>query len=335
MTILESVRGILFSMQGTVVGVLRGGPSREHDVSLKTGHAIAANLDPTRFTVRDIYIDKKGVWHQRGLATTPAHALRAVDVAVIGLHGEYGEDGEVQKVLEKLGVPYTGSDPTSSFLAMHKMLAKEHALTAGVLTPKFRYIEESHNIDVETAEVIRTFHQPVVVKPVRWGSSVGISLAHGLIELRTAVAKLLAEGAGGVLVEERIVGREATAGVVEGLRGEDLYALPTVEIIPPEKAKFFDYAVKYDGSSIEVCPGRFSKEEIAEMHRVAKLMHETLGLRHYSRSDFIVSPRGIYYLETNSLPGMTGESLFPRPLEAIGLKFGDFLEHIITLALRH
>lgn len=321
-------------MQGTIVGVLRGGPSREHEVSLKTGHAIAQALDPSRYTVRDIYIDKNGTWHHRGLSTTPAHALRAVDVAVIGLHGEYGEDGEVQKVLERLGVPYTGSGPASSFLAMHKALAKERAVAAGVLTPKSRYLEEGSGLDAALADVIRSFHQPVVVKPVRWGSSVGVSIVHGLVELRNAVEKLLFEGAGGVLVEERIRGREATAGVVEGLRGESLYSLPTIEIVPPSHKDFFDYHVKYDGSTQEICPGRFSKDEAAEMQRVARLMHEELGLRHYSRSDFIVSPRGIYYLETNTLPGMTEQSLLPQSLAAVGVKFADFLDHLIGLALK-
>ncbi len=321
-------------MQGTIVGVLRGGPSREHEVSLKTGHAISQALDPSRYQVRDIYIDRSGTWHHRGLATTPADALRSIDVAVIGLHGEYGEDGEVQKLLERLGVPYTGSDSSSSFLAMHKALAKERAISVGVLTPKFRYVEEGQDLDAALADVVRSFHQPVVVKPVRWGSSVGVSIVHGLLELRKAIEKLLIEGSGGVLVEELIRGREATAGVVEHLRGEPLYSLPTIEIVPPEKASFFDYSAKYDGSTQEICPGRFSKEETAEMYRVAKLMHETLGLRHYSRSDFMVSPRGIYYLETNTLPGMTQQSLLPQSLAAVGVQFGDFLDHLIGLAVQ-
>ncbi len=319
-------------MQGTIVAVLRGGPSKEHDVSLKTGASMVRALDPSRYTVRDIYIDRKGVWHHRGLPTTPANALRAVDVAVVGLHGEYGEDGEVQKLLHHLRVPYTGSDHVSSFLAMHKALAKERAVTSGVRTPLFRFVERMEDIDAVSAEAVRAFHQPVVIKPVRWGSSVGISLAHGLFEIRNAVAKLLEEGAGGVLIEERIRGREATAGVVEGLRGEALYALPTVEIVPPHNSSFFDYDAKYGGKTHEVCPGRFSKEEVAEMHRVARLMHESLGLRHYSRSDFIVSPRGIYYLETNTLPGMTEHSLLPQSLSAVGVKLGEFMDHLITLA---
>jgi D-alanine-D-alanine ligase len=321
-------------MQGTVVGVLRGGPSREHEVSLKTGHAVAKHLPKDKFTVKDIYIDKNGVWHDRGRPVSPAQALRTIDVAVVGLHGEYGEDGEVQKILEGHGVPYTGSGPMSSFTAMHKVMAKERAKEHGVLTPKYRFIEPSSDAPSVVTDVVRSFHMPVVVKPVRWGSSVGVSLANGYVEILKATTNLLKEGSGGVLIEERIRGREATAGVVEDLRGEKLYTLPTIEIIPPAHTKFFDYSVKYDGSTQEVCPGRFSKDETKELQRVAQVMHEALGLRHYSRSDFMVTPRGIYYLETNTLPGLTEQSLLPQSLSAVGVKLGDFLEHIIGLATR-
>ena len=154
-------------MRGTVVGVLRGGPSREHDVSLKTGHAIVSNLTRDRYTTRDIYIDKQGVWHERGLPTTPERVLRAVDVVIIGLHGEYGEDGEVQKLLDRYGVPYTGSDSLSSFVAMHKVLAKEKAREHGILTPRYKFFEEGTDMEALAHEVVRTFMPPVVVKPIR------------------------------------------------------------------------------------------------------------------------------------------------------------------------
>lgn len=321
-------------MRGTVVGVLRGGPSREHDVSLASGHAIIANLPKEHFTVRDIYIDKKGTWHERGRPISADRALHSVDVVIIGLHGEYGEDGEVQKLLERYGVPYTGSDSFSSFVAMHKVLSKEKAKQAGLLTPEYRFIEESTNSrDVEQMlrEVVRTFPQPVVVKPTRWGSSVGVTLTTGYAPLHTAVTGLLAEGAGGVLVEEYVKGTEATAGVVEGLRGEALYALPPIEIIPPE-ADFFSYGAKYSGATKEIVPGRFTKQVSDELERQARLMHAALELRHYSRSDFIVTPKGIYYLETNSLPGLTSESLLPKSLAAVGVSFGEFLSHLVGLA---
>jgi len=321
-------------MRGTVVGVLRGGPSREHDVSLASGHAIIANLPKEHFTVRDMYIDKQGTWYERGRPISPDRALCAVDVVIIGLHGEYGEDGEVQKLLERYGVPYTGSDSFASFVAMHKVLSKEKAKSAGLLTPNYRFIEEScssRDLEQTLRDVVRTFPQPVVVKPTRWGSSVGVTLTTGYAPLHTAVTGLLAEGAGGVLVEEYVKGAEATAGVVEGLRGERLYALPPIEIIPPER-DFFSYAAKYSGTTKEIVPGRFTKQVNDELERQARVMHDALGLRHYSRSDFIITPKGIYYLETNSLPGLTSESLLPKSLAAVGVSFSEFLSHLVGLA---
>ena len=315
----------------TIVGVLRGGPSREHEVSLKSGAAMLAGLPEERFAVRDIYIDRSGQWHDRGRAITPERVLRQIDVALIGLHGEYGEDGEVQKLLERFGVPYAGADSFGSYLAMHKLMAKMRAKEAGLLTPESRYIESAADSEVATHEIIQNFSQPVVVKPVGWGSSVGVSLVGGYAPVLSAIEKLFAEGAPAVLVEEYIRGKEATVGVVEGLRGESLYALPSIEIIPPE-GDLFSYGAKYSGKTREVCPGNFSRVAAEELQRAAKLMHRTLGLRHYSRSDFIVAPKGVYYLETNTLPGLTPESLLPKSLAAVGIPFPDFLGHLVNLA---
>ncbi|MFA5744681.1 MAG: D-alanine--D-alanine ligase [Candidatus Paceibacterota bacterium] len=316
-----------------IVGVLRGGPSREHEVSLKTGAAMLANLPEERFSPIDIYIDKNGQWHTHGKPTQPERILRQVDVVLNGLHGEYGEDGEVQKLLERFGVPYSGADSFGSYLAMHKLMAKERAKEFGLLTPDSRFVDRAENSGVVARDVIRSFHQPVVVKPIGWGSSVGISIVGGYAPVLSAIERLFADGAPSVLIEECIRGKEATAGVVEGLRGETLYALPPIEIVPPE-SDFFSYDAKYSGGSREICPGRFSRVASEELKCAAKAIHRALGLRHYSRSDFIVTPKGIYYLETNTLPGLTTESLLPKSLATIGVKFSDFLEHLVNLALR-
>ena len=318
-------------MHGTVVGVLRGGPSREHDISLLSGHAVVSNLPRDRFTVRDIYIDKKGVWNERGKPSTPADILRSLDVVVIALHGEYGEDGEVQKLLEKFNVPYTGSDSLASYFAMHKVLAKERAKQVGIKTPKYTFVEQGQDPAAIAYDITRTFGQPVVVKPVGWGSSVGISIVSGYAPIHRAITQLLPE-TGGVLVEEYIRGIEATVGVVEGLRDEELYVLPSIEIVPP-RGDFFSYESKYNGKSTEICPGRFSRKISEELQAAARTMHTALDLRHYSRSDFMVAPSGIYYLETNTLPGLTKESLFPKSLHAVGVPFPDFLTHIVELAM--
>lgn len=316
----------------TIVGVLRGGPSREHEISLKTGAAILANVPGDRFIARDIYIDKKGTWHDHGRPTSPDRILRQLDAVLIGLHGEYGEDGEVQKLLERFGVPYAGADSFGSYLAMHKLMAKMRAKEEGLLTPEFRHIEKQEDSEKIGREIIRAFSQPVVVKPIGWGSSVGVSVAAGYAPVLAAIEQLFAEGAPSVLVEEYIRGREATVGVVENLRGEALYTLPTIEIIPPT-GDFFSSTAKYSGTTREICPGNFSRVSTEELQRAAKIMHRTLGLRHYSRSDFIVAPRGVYYLETNTLPGLSGESLLPKSLAAVGISLSDFLQHLVNLAL--
>jgi D-alanine-D-alanine ligase len=319
-------------MRGTVVGVLRGGPSSEHEVSLATGHAILTNLPEDRYTARDIYIDKQGTWHEWGAPTTPERILPSLDAVIIGLHGEYGEDGNVQRLLERYGIPYTGADSFASAVAMHKVLTKEKAKEHGLLTPKYHFVEEGADVEAAARAIIRSFHQPVIVKPVGLGSSVGVSVVGGYQPVLEAIRTLM-QAVGGVLVEEFIRGREATAGVVEGLRGETLYMLPPIEIVPPPTAAFFDREVKYNGATLEIVPGRFSKTESGELMRQARVMHEALGLRHYSRSDFMVTPRGVYFLETNTLPGLTSESLLPKSLAAVGVKFPDFLSHLVELSL--
>ena len=316
----------------TVVGVLRGGPSREHDVSLKTGAAIIGNLPADRYVVRDIYIDKSGQWHDRGKIVSPERVLRQLDVALNGMHGDYGEDGEVQKLMERFGVRYAGSDSFGSYLAIHKLMSKIRAQEAGLLTPEFRHVARLEDAEDAAVEVTRSFHQPVVVKPVSWGSSVGVSIVGGYAPVLAAIQQLFSEGAEGVLVEEYIRGTEATVGVIENLRGETLYSLPPVEIIPPEN-DFYSYDSKYSGVTRHMCPGNFSRVTAEDLQVAAKAMHRALGLRHYSRSDFIVAPTGVYYLETNTLPGLTTESNIPIALAAVGVSFPDFLSHLVNLAL--
>ena len=136
------------------------------------------------------------------------------------------------------------------------------------------------------------------------------------------------------MIEEYVGGREATCGVIEHFRGKDFYALPPVEIIPSFTQDFFSYDAKYGGSSKEICPSSFSHEIKREIEEAAARIHEILGLSHYSRSDFIIHPkRGVYFLEVNTLPGLTKESLFPKSLSAIGSTMSEFVDHIIGIAI--
>ena len=314
------------------IGVLRGGPSSEYEVSLKTGVSVLNNL-PDKYSPVDIFIDKSGVWHIQGVPHQPHETFKKVDAIFNALHGEYGEDGKVQKILDTFSVPYTGSKTIASAIGMNKALAKNVFKSHGIKTPYFTVESKSENIDEIASKLFKTFPMPAVVKPIAGGSSVGVSIAYDFRGLKDALAKAF-EYSDKALVEEYINGREATCGVVDKFRGKDIYSLLPIEIIKPEKSEFFDYEAKYCGGSQEICPGNFSQSEKEAIQGLAVMAHKVLGLRHYSRSDFIVSPRrGIYILEVNTLPGLTSESLLPKSLQAIGCSLPDFLDHLITLAL--
>lgn len=319
-------------MQKLHVAVLRGGPSNEYDVSLKTGSAVLKHM-PEKYQAHDILITKDGVWHRDGLERDPSRALTGIDVVFNALHGEFGEDGKVQKVLDQLQVPYTGSGTMASSVGMNKVLTKRIFEQQGIKTPYYTVIRNTDNIGDKAKLIFHNFLLPFIVKPATSGSSVGVSLVKNYDHTVAALRKAL-DISNTVIVEEYIKGKEATCGVVDNFRGEPLYALLPIEIIHPEEQDFFNYEAKYGGGSKEICPGRFNDYEKEEIQRLAKLIHEKLGLRHYSRSDFIIHPRrGIYALEANTLPGLTTESLIPKSLEAIGCSFSEFLDHLIGLAL--
>jgi D-alanine-D-alanine ligase len=315
------------------VGVLRGGPSSEYEVSLKTGAAILNNL-PEHYSGHDIFISRDGVWHKDGLARSPDRALKHIDVVFNGLHGEYGEDGKVQKLLDTLGVPYTGSGAFASAVGMNKALSKIAFEKHGIKTPFYTTVKNTDPLKEKIEYTFKHFVLPVVVKPSTTGSSVGVTIVRNFHNLEQAINKALTYSPT-VLIEEYIQGKEATCGVVDHFRGEKAYSLLPVEIIQPVESDFFDYEAKYGGKSHEICPGRFSRSEMEEIQRLAKHVHHSLGLRHYSRTDMIVSPtRGVYVLEVNTLPGLTAQSLLPLSFEAVGTNFKDMLHHVIQLALR-
>lgn len=314
------------------VAVLRGGPSDEHEVSLKTGANVLSHLQRDPYRPIDVFIDRQGVWHVRGVPITPERALSATDVVFNAMHAQYGEDGTVQRLLDRLGVAYTGSGALASALAMNKALTKDLLAVRGVRMARSTTIVVSPSLERDIIEVFRTFPQPSVVKPSSSGSSVGVSIARSFNEFVAAVKKAF-QHSSQVLVEEFIKGKDATVGVIDRLRGQKHYGLPPVEIVPPTTCTFFDYTAKYGGESIEQCPGNFTRHETDELVRVARLAHEVLGLRHYSRSDFMVTPQGeVYFLETNTLPGLTHESLLPKSLAAVGITVPQFIDHVIDLA---
>ncbi len=319
-----------------VVGVLRGGPSSEYEVSLRSGANMLAALDREKFEPRDIFIDRQGEWHNFGAPVVPEKALRGVDVAINVVHGEYGEDGRLHEILDALGTPYTGSDATASVLAFNKARTKQAVKKLGIKTPRAIVvdIEDARgNMEALAYEIFRTFPHPAIVKPVVGGSSIGTTIVNNYHTLEWALEEAF-KIAPQALVEEYIKGREATVGVIDDFRGEKFYALMPVEIVPPRERPFFDYHAKYSGETLERVPGNFTSQQKEELMNVARRAHEALGLSHYSRSDFIVARRGIFFLETNNASGvgMSDQSIFPKALHAVGAKMSDFIEHIVTLA---
>lgn len=321
----------------TVVGVLRGGPSSEYDVSLKSGATVLTSLDREKFDPRDIFIDRAGVWHSQGVAVTPEKALRGVDVAMNVIHGEYGEDGSLHQVLDPLYVPYTGSSASVSKLVFNKHLTNQIVRKLGVKVPHGVVINYpsrgAEDLEELARRIFTRFPQPSIIKPILGGSSVGMTVAEDFYSLLTGLEEAF-KISPQVLIEEYIRGREAAVGVINNFRGEKNYALMPVEVIPPREHKFYTYAAKYSGETLQRVPGYFTDIQKQELEHIAKAVHEQLGLQHYSRSDFVVSRRGVYFLEVNNAAGvgLTEHSLLPRALEAVGGKLSEFFEHVINLA---
>jgi len=328
------------------VGVIRGGISGEYKVSLASGAQVLSHLRSDilnkKYKAVDIFIDLDGVWYINGIPTTLDKLMHKVDVIINALHGDYGEDGKVQQLLELHNIPYTGSGPLSSAIGYNKFLSKQEFTKLGIKTPKHILFpayqigfdgEKSKYAFKKAREVWERLPPPWIVKPLTGGSSMGVHVCKTFQSLVEAFQVGVNEHVS-VLVEEFINGKEATVGVINNFRNQKVYALPPVEIRIPKTSTFFDNEVKYNGASEEICPGNFTHEEKRELERLASLIHTGMDLSHYSRSDFIIHPkRGIFALEVNTLPGLTDQSLMPKALQAVGSTMPEFIEHIINLAI--
>ena len=254
------------------------------------------------------------------------------DVVFLALHGTCGEDGRVQAAFDLLGIPYTGAGYLSSAIAMDKDLTKR-LVSEYVITPQWRTVRYTEG---DIARLVSETKLPCVVKPVANGSSVGVSIAHTGAELKKALEECLQFGAQ-VVLEQYISGREIQVGIIAGK------ALPSIEIIP--KTGFYDYANKYQaGAAEEICPSpipedwemRDRREDWGMRVRTAtETVYRLIGLSVYSRADFIVTPDGTpYFLEINTLPGMTKTSLLPQEAAAVGIGYEELCEKIVEESLK-
>jgi D-alanine-D-alanine ligase len=324
------------------ITILFGGTNKERLVSVATAQALHSTLPEADLWFWDV----DDTVHEVQPQTLQGHSrpfedpfrpgtpsvgriVQALDQAgaedrllVLGLHGGTAENGELQAMCEMRRIPFTGSGSAASHLAFDKIAAKRFAAIAGVKSPA--------GVALEDVEAALAEYGRLIAKPARDGSSYGLIFVNSTQDL---VAVRNAARTEDYVIEPFIAGAEATCGVLEHLDGS-LIALPPVEIIPAEGP--FDYVAKYLAKATqEICPGRFAPEVTAEIMDQALRAHQALSCRGYSRSDFIVSKLGPIYLETNTLPGLTKASLYPKALKAQGIAFADFLHDQIALALKN
>ncbi|MBI3882059.1 MAG: D-alanine--D-alanine ligase [Verrucomicrobia bacterium] len=292
------------------ITVLLGGPSAEREVSLKTGAAVAKALRSLGHTVHEV--DPQPGQLKLGAGT---------QVVFLALHGTYGEDGSVQEELETLGVPYTGCGVQASALAFDKVLTKQRCVVAGVPTAKFEVLEKAG------ASWPRGWNPPVVLKPVRQGSSVGLQFVNAVSEWAEKLTESFRYDTQ-VLMEERIEGRETTVGILDG------QALPVVEVRP--KQGTYDYRNKYTAGATEYfCPADFPAAVTAKIQAAALGAFHAIGGRDYSRVDVMVRANGEpCVLEVNTLPGMTETSLLPKAAAAAGINYAELCQRMVDLALK-
>ena len=305
------------------VALLSGGISSERKVSIDSGNQVYEALDKSKYDV--LRYDPK-----TDIPQLIADASR-IDIALIILHGNYGEDGTVQGMLDLLDIPYQGSGPLGSSIAMNKLASKHLYEHAGIPIPAYLSLKSTDNTYAD--ECVARLGLPLVVKPVSGGSSIGMAIVDTKDKLLEALENAFIQDTC-VLIEEHIKGTEITGGVIGDT---ELEALPIVEIVPLNDNKFFNYEAKYkEGKSLEICPARVSDHLADKAKELAIRSHRALFCEGYSRTDMIVRGDDIYVLETNTIPGMTPVSLLPLAAKTAGMEFSQLLDRLIDLGLaRH
>lgn len=299
------------------IAVLAGGISEERDISLQSGSCVAKALKEAGLNViiADITPDNLGVLEDG-----------SIDVFFIALHGKFGEDGQLQQILEDRGLCYTGSGPQASRLAFDKLAAKQRFIEADVTTPKaiaFDASAKPKEIENQLLQLSNKF----VVKPIRQGSTIGVTIVDNpksaLAEARRCSAEF-----GDCMIEQYIPGREITVGVLQGR------ALPIIEV--KSKTGFYDYHAKYIDDRTQFLFDTIADPALAEKIKAAALdCFNALGLRHFARADFILSTDGtVYALEVNTIPGLTSHSLLPKAAAKAGLSMSSLCIKIIEAALQ-
>lgn len=325
------------------IGVLYGGPSGEREVSMRSSENVLKNLSREKYRVCKIEIvtedtwkceDEDGLAHDISVGDPEAvEFLKRFDVFFNVLHGTFGEDGKLQRILDAIGVPYTGSGVEASALAMDKAKSMGMASAEGIRVPEFFLAGEADGIDAISEKIQGSFGYPAIVKPNDSGSTLGLSLVKEEKELEKALQTSLAESKD-ILVQRYIAGREFTCGVLGNADDSQIMPLLPVEIIVPKNV-LFDYNYKYNSNETqEICPAQIDAELAETIQRFSIQAHKLFGCDGVSRSDFRLDEKGeLFFLETNTSPGMAEVSLCPKEALAAGMSLSEFLDRIIELAV--
>lgn len=313
-------------MKNKRVAVLMGGPSSEREISIKSGRAVCRALDARKIDYVPIELMPGPYTNGYKEAVAAKLALLDIDIAFVALHGEFGEDGTVQALLEKMNIPYTGSSSSASRIAMNKITAKEVFRKNNIPTPRHAVLEKDKSAKGHDAKIyFKDLGTELVVKPSNGGSSIGLDIVSNEKDLAKAIEDAFKYD-DKLIIEEYIPGREITVGIIEDS------ALPIVEIIP--KRKFFDYTAKYEkGLTDYIVPAEIEKSIYEKCQGVGLMAHKALSARSFSRVDMILNKeKGPVVLEVNTIPGLTETSLLPKAAKAVGIGFEDLCLKILESA---
>lgn len=313
------------------IGILRGGVSDEYDISLKTGAAVQRALHEAGLEAVDMLLDKHGVLHIKGIPADLETAKQSVDLVWNALHGRFGEDGQVQKLFEEYGIPYTGATSDVAQLAFNKQSAKEHVKELGINTPPSILVipEGNESVSEVTQKIYRSFAPPWVLKPLSGGGSSRTYFAYTPLELSQFVDEAISQG-DAFIIEQYVYGREAAVGVIDHFRERDPYVLPVVEIASPKQG-ILTHGMRTGEEEYARLHGGFTTDERQVLSDLAKKLHAHFGARDYSQSEFIIDKRGKpWFIEFDTQPHLTDNAPFLVALEAVGATLQDFVQSIIS-----
>lgn len=302
------------------IAVLMGGRSGEREVSLRSGKRVFESLKNQGFNVISMDLEENLISRLK---------KKKIDIVYIALHGQFGEDGTVQGLLEIANIPYTGSKVLASALAMNKVASKMIFKAAGIPTPSYVEVDAASDIEKEAEKIKRLFPFPLVVKPVSEGSSLGVTLVKEEAELEKILKKTVKKFKD-VFIEEYIKGREVTVGIIG--KNKDLQALPVLELV--SKNEFYDFEAKYTAGMTEfILPARLPKPLYEKVQEVALCAHKALGCYGVSRVDIIISKDHTPYVhDVNTIPGMTENSDLPAEAASAGISFDKLAVKILESA---